>query len=461
MEPVVNVLDFGVQTNSDNLQTRFFQDAIDFCYEQGGGKVVVPQGVYRCGDIRIRSGITLYLEKNAVIKGSRNPEDYFNYLHDRVQPLSKEQITDAMYVHLSTIKGETKYEEDKPEYRFKRIPGSRWNNAIIRAIDAENIKIIGEAGSQIDGDNCFDAIGEEDYRGPHGITLFNCKNIELEGYTIQNTGNWAHNLLFCDNIKVNNIKALAGHDGFDASVCTNLVILDSEFYTGDDCIAGFANVNVHIKNCILNSSCSAMRFGGTNVLVEKCTIYGPGEYTFRGAMPMEEREKCMSSYRGKGRTNMLSAFTYYADYSLSIDIVPGNIVITDSIIKCADKVVHYNYSGNETWQKNRPLDSIEFRNVRVDGISKPNVIYGDKKDRVKFRLIDATITIDERSKSMDVFHVANCEEFYLKNVTINNADGECLARGWSDIEVICDNVVIDEIKQTVKKADNDFAAAAI
>jgi hypothetical protein len=78
---------------------------------------------------------------------------------------------------LSTIHGETEYVDGKPEYRFKRIPGSRWNNAIIRAIDAENIKVIGEKNSVIDGVNCFDEIGEEEYRGPHGMTFFNCKEL--------------------------------------------------------------------------------------------------------------------------------------------------------------------------------------------------------------------------------------------------------------------------------------------
>lgn len=56
-------------------------------------------------------------------------------------------------------------------------------------IDAENISIIGEKGSCIDGNNCFDAQGEELFRGPHGITFFNCSNIFLKGYTVENSGN--------------------------------------------------------------------------------------------------------------------------------------------------------------------------------------------------------------------------------------------------------------------------------
>ena len=68
---------------------------------------------------------------------------------------------------------------------------------------------------------------------------------------VADSANWAHNLLFCSNITADNITVEAGHDGFDASVCDNLTIRNSAFYTGDDCIAGFGNVNVLVENCTL------------------------------------------------------------------------------------------------------------------------------------------------------------------------------------------------------------------
>ena len=89
--------------------------------------------------------------------------------------------------------------------------------------DAENVKIIGEEGSVIDGDNCYDEVGEELYRGPHAICFFNVKNVDFYGYTIKNSANWAHNMLFCENITVKNVTVEAGHDGFDAAVCKNIL----------------------------------------------------------------------------------------------------------------------------------------------------------------------------------------------------------------------------------------------
>lgn len=459
MKKDFTVTDFGAVSGSGTLQTDKLQKAIDCCFAEGGGTVVIPGGEYLTGDIRLRSNVTLYLKSGAKLCGSKNPEDYFNYLSDGVQPLEKSQITDAPYVHLSTIHGETQYETDKKEYRFKRIFGSRWNNAIIRAFNAENIRIIGESGSAIDGCNCFDEIGEENYRGPHGMTFFGCSNIELCGYTIQNTGNWAHNLLFCKNIDVHGITALAGHDGFDASVCENLTVRDSGFYTGDDCIAGFGNVNVHISGCELNSSCNALRFGGTNVLVEKSHIFGPGKYSFRGSLSDEEKRSSAPS--SGGRTNMLSAFTYYADYSLPIAVQPGGIVISGCKIETADRLLHYNYSGNETWQKHRPLESIAFKDITADGISMPANAYGDGDIPLMLVLENVRIGLREGFESIDFIHACNYERIIMKNVSAPGLCGKSVVKRWSDGEINISGCNFGAAENTVTDAEEKFFAEAI
>ncbi|MBR2896745.1 MAG: glycoside hydrolase family 28 protein, partial [Oscillospiraceae bacterium] len=78
-----NIRDYGACT-SDKLQTAKIQTAIDDCFLAGGGRVVVPCGVYLTGSIRLRSRVELYLESGAILKGSRNPEDYFGYVDDKL-----------------------------------------------------------------------------------------------------------------------------------------------------------------------------------------------------------------------------------------------------------------------------------------------------------------------------------------------------------------------------------------
>ena len=76
-----NITDYGAKI-CDRLQTSAIQKAIDDCFLAGGGRVVIPCGIFLTGGIRIRSGVQLYLESGAILKGSRDPEDYMGYLED-------------------------------------------------------------------------------------------------------------------------------------------------------------------------------------------------------------------------------------------------------------------------------------------------------------------------------------------------------------------------------------------
>ncbi len=455
MKITVSIKDFGAAPRV-GLQTRAIQDAIDHVFLAGGGEVQVPEGVFMTGSIRLRSNITLHLLEGAVLKGSQNPEDYYAcYTEDKVEPLSPERITDAPYVHLGGIKGETEYKEYDENYRFRRLPGSRWNNALIRAIDAENVAIIGEKSSFIDGNNCFDEIGEEYYRGPHAITFFNCKNIKLSGYSIKNSANWAHNMLFCENISMDKVKVYAGHDGFDAFSSRNITITACEFYTGDDCVAGFGNVNVLVADCVLNSSCSAMRFGGTNVLVRNCKIYGPGEYFFRGKMTPEEKRACAPS-PVPGKT-MLSAFTYYADFSMPIPEIPGNIIIKDCVFENVDRFLHYNFSGNETWQRYRPMADITFENIKATNIAMALNAYGRADLPLELTLKNISLSIRQGAETTELIRAAHCKRIVFDGVKIENFGGDCLVRALTDGEVVFSGVDCDLEKDSfVKKAEESF-----
>ena len=433
---IFNILDFGAIPNVDELQTDKIQNAIDKCFEMGGGEIVIPEGVFMTGGIRLRSNMTLHLMKNAVLKGSKEPEDYFGYVDDEVEPLG-ELITDAEWK-----RAEKSADKDK-DYAFMRLAGSRWNNSLIRAINAENISIIGEEGSYFDGSDCFDEKGEEHYRGPHCIGMFYCKNIYFSGYTVKDSANWAHSLFYCESIKAENVTVLAGHDGIHMTVCKNIVIKDCNFYTGDDCVAGFANVNVLVSGCELNSACSAMRFGGTNVLVEKCHIYGPCKYLFRGSLTPEEKKTGVKPSLEGHRNNMLSVFTYYSDFSVPIEYQPGNIVIKDCKVDYADRFLHFNFSGNEMWQANRPLDSIRFENIDATDISMPLTAYGDKDVKVTLELKNVSISMRKGFEDIDFMHIANYEKVKLKNVKIDNFKGKTLIRKWTDGNIEIENLNCD------------------
>ena len=87
MQKVYLITDYGASPDTDALQTDFIQSAIDECFRNGGGEVVIPRGDFRTGDIRLRSHVTLKLLSGAKLIGSRDPEEYFHYLNDKLEPL--------------------------------------------------------------------------------------------------------------------------------------------------------------------------------------------------------------------------------------------------------------------------------------------------------------------------------------------------------------------------------------
>jgi polygalacturonase len=243
-----NVLDHGAIADGKTLNTKAIQTAIDQCFLAGGGEVTVPTGIFLTGGLRLRSGVTLHLLENAVLLGSVDLEDYFGYKEDEIEPISEEEQSAKVPTALPESDSASVY------------PFSRWNNALIRAYRAKDIAIIGENGSEINGQNCYDSEGEEHYRGPHAINMWYCENITLRGYTVRDSANWAHAIQNSQNITVKGITVLAGHDGFDVRTCDNISIEDCTFKTGDDCIAGFDNIDITVRNCYFERNGTISKF---------------------------------------------------------------------------------------------------------------------------------------------------------------------------------------------------------
>ena len=323
--------------------------------------------------------------------------------------------------------------------------GSRWHNGIIRALNAEDISIIGEKGSVIDGRNCYDEIGEEYYRGPHGISIINCDNIVLRGYTVRHSGNWANMLQHCSNIVAENLIVEAGHDGIHLTSCDNIKVQCCQFYTGDDSVAGFDINNMLVENCILNSACSAFRLGGTNILIQNCHAYAPAKYMFRYGMSVEDKRSGIVSNEAKDvelRYNMLSFFTYTSSQYVVIRNKPENIIIRDCKVEGADRFLHFNYSGNEPWQCGWPLTQITFENIQASGISMPLTAYGDKDEQCSLTLKNINFSFREGFERVTFMHAANLRYLCMKDITVQNADGGMLVKLWGDIvpEIEMENI---------------------
>lgn len=455
----VSVVDFGAVPNADSVQTKAFQSAIDHCFLQGGGEIIVPEGVYILGDIRIRSNTTLHLLKNAVLKGSKNPKDYRNILNDPIEPLPEEQKPDTPW--------HSPWAWKKKGGGFKAYlytAGSYWNYGLIRAAFAENIALIGEEGSLIDGNNVYDPDGEETYRGPHAINMHFCKNILLKNYTVKDSSNWAHAIFQSEKITFKNITVHGGHDALHTRACSDVEMLCCTLLTGDDCIAGFDNINVLIKDCEISSACSALRYGGYNILVENCHIFAPCPYQFRGSFPMEEKIAGVTkSSSPTARNNMISMLTNFVSEDLPVRHAPGKIVFRNCRIENADRLLHLNLSGNEGWQVGHPPKDITFQDITAENISFGVYCYGDGEVPVTLNFNNFNYSVREGFETDAVFKVAHLDSINFKNVKIDNFDGETLIKNWSDGGVVNLDNFSCNLKENglINKAEEKFTCRSI
>lgn len=233
-----NVRNFGAAGDGIRPDTDAINKTIQAARDAGGGTVLVPAGTYVSGTIRLQDNVTLWLDAGATILGTKNLADYH-----------------------------------WPE------GGREWDGSIILANGVHNVALMGRG--TISGQNLNNPRGEEHIRGPHAVLFNNSKDIVVRDITIRDSGNYSLILRSCERVNIDNVTAFNGYDGINMHDVRQATISNCKLYTGDDSLAGAYWENVTVTNCILNSSCNAIRVGGRNVLIDNCLIYGPGEYAHR------------------------------------------------------------------------------------------------------------------------------------------------------------------------------------
>ncbi len=442
----VSITDFGAVSGSDELQTASIQAAIDYCFKNGGGEIQIPKGEFLSGAIRLRSNTTLHLLEDAKLVGSRNADDYYVLPGDTLEPVPAYIIEEE-----ERINGRS---PDGIHY------GRRWQNSFIKIFRAENVAVIGDKNSVIDGQDCYDALGEEGFRGPHCIAIGQSKNIVFCGYTIKNSANWAHCIWETNDIYCENISIIAGHDGFDVFCCENVHVKDCDFFTGDDSVAGYGNYNVLFENCNMSSSCSAFRFAGTDVIVRNCKIEGNSPYLHRYTLNKEEQITNVilpDEQNPNHRYRMKSFYTYYADNRIEIKRAP-TLVFENCVIANPTKFFHYNFSGSEEWSTICPLKNITFKNMTVSNVNLPMVAYGDKNKIIEVSLENVTINVADDFEDDCLIKTANLKKLSFKNVVINNFKGSSLIKnyGKNTGEIVFDNASYGDNVKDIVETDEQF-----
>ena len=230
------ITDFGAVSDTTVLSTEAIQRAVDRCSESGGGRVVVPAGMYKIGTLVLRSHVNLYLEQGATLYGSTRLEDY--------RPMKTD------YVSLRT------------------------QTATVQLIYADRVEDVTISGyGTIDGrGRAFkkQTWNDEGITRPHLLRFVQSRDIRIEDITLRNSGCWMQHYLACDRLQIRGIKVINrnnyNNDALDLDGCHDVVVTGLIADSDDDGITLKSTSprlceNIRISDCVVSSHCNGMKLG--------------------------------------------------------------------------------------------------------------------------------------------------------------------------------------------------------
>lgn len=268
--------------------TEAIARAIAACEIAGGGRVVIPAGVWRTGKIHLRSNCELHLDKGAVLEFSDNPTDYLPAVPtswEGVECLNYSPLIYAYDVENVSVTGPGEIRARMNFWRtwFDRTPSHMRATEILYHWCSTNAPLAVRDLTAIQGSNVR----------PHFIQFNRAKNVRLEGFSVRESPFWMIHLYQSENCVLRGIRSYChGHnnDGVDVEMTKNVLIEDCDFDQGDDGIVlksgrnqdgwRFARPteNVVIRRCNLHMSHSLLGIGSElsggvrNVWMHDCRV---------------------------------------------------------------------------------------------------------------------------------------------------------------------------------------------
>ena len=312
----VNIRDFGALSDGVTLNTEAINNAIKAVSSKGGGKVIIPEGLWLTGPVVLLSNVNLYAEKNALIVFSSDTSLYpiIDTSFEGLDTKRCQSPISAMNAENIAITGNGVFDGAGDRWRpvkKDKMTERQWKNLVSSGgkVD-ENGKVwYPDAGAlkasvlMTGQNNGQKEITDEEWTymkswlRPVMLSIVKSKRILLEGVTFKNSPGWCIHPLSCESLTLNDVKVFnpwysQNGDALDVESCKNVLVTNCFFDAGDDAIClksgkdedgrrrGESCENVIIKNnTVLHGHGgfvvgSEMSGGVKNIYVEDCTFLG-------------------------------------------------------------------------------------------------------------------------------------------------------------------------------------------
>jgi polygalacturonase len=294
-----DVASYGAVPDGKTDCTEAIAKAIAACNAAGGGSVTFRQGVFFTGPIHLKSNVNLHVPAGATIKFTQDTKRYLPLVYSRWEGMELMNYSAFIYADRQenvavtgegTLDGNCDCDHWWP---WKGRTNCGWKEGMVWQENARN-KLFDMGARDVPiGQRLF---GEGSYLRPNLISIMRSKNVLIEGLTMKNAPMFEVNPVFCTNVTVRGIKIDShgpNNDGCDPDSCSDVLIENCIFDTGDDCIAikagrnrdgrrmAVPSENIVVRNCEMKDGHGALTIGSEmsggvrNVFFENCKLNSP------------------------------------------------------------------------------------------------------------------------------------------------------------------------------------------
>ena len=389
------ITDYGVLMDGQ-VYTVQLQSLIDRMAADGGGVMVVPSGTFVSGALFFRQGTHLYLEKGAVLKGS-------------------DQISDFP-VMTTRIEGET----------CKYFP------ALVNADGLDGFTISGEG--TIDGNGLpywkqfwlrrswNPQCTNKDEQRPRLVYISNCRNVQIENVSLQNSPFWTTHYYKCENVKLLNLRITSLYkpvrapstDAIDIDACRNMLVRGCYMSVDDDAVALKGGKGPWADDPVKMPE----NGGNENIIIEDCVFGYCASCLTCGSESIYDRNIVLRRIKVDEATNLLwlkmrPDTPQHYEY-ITVEDITGN---AKNFLLIRPWTQFYDLKD----RKDTPMsysNNIVMRRIKLDCNTFFNVVPNEEQYRLKdFLFEDCDINADKAD-----FHPEYIENMSVRRVKVNGAD---------------------------------------
>ena len=290
---------FGARGDGKSDCTEAFRKAINECSAAGGGRVVVPKGVFLTGPIHLKSNVNLHISEEAVVKFTTNSEAYAGLVYTRWEGVECLNYSPLIYAFeqeniavtgKGTLDGQATNEN---WWSWKGNADDGWKKGMPNQKNARNALFAMAEKNVPVAERVF---GEGHYLRPNFIQPYRCKNVLIQDVTLKDSPMWFIHPVLCTNVTVKDVTVNGlgpNNDGCNPESSKDVLIKDCFFNTGDDCIAiksgrnadgrrvNVPGENIVIQGCNMKEGHGGVVLGSEisggvrNVFAEDCVMDSP------------------------------------------------------------------------------------------------------------------------------------------------------------------------------------------